>query len=141
MERAERLRALNAYQLARIADCGDPDTTESMGAEFLLRIADSLAEAIEDKELDEDRISDIVSNSPNTYTHQMWQEFVDLCAYQQDTSDYGKPESINDQAAYALIDIAQSLVDGLHTDYLEGALSGDDEEDELDEDAPIGAPR
>jgi hypothetical protein len=88
---ADELNSLNAYELARIADCGDPDTLDSDGAEFLKSIRDDVVETFENDNWSADTYATIWgiadSNVP-VMTHDIAKAFVDLCAYNEDVSDY-----------------------------------------------------
>lgn len=108
------------WQLARLAECADPDTFESAGAKFLIHVEDAVAEALEADELDEDRIHEIADSAPDVYTFQRWLEFVDLAAWQEDLDDYvPDPSMSNDMSAMAgvaLYMIAERLVRALAED-------------------------
>ena len=88
---ADELNALSAYALARLADCNDPDTLESDGAEFLKSIRDDVVETFENDNWSADTYATIWgiadSNVP-IMTHDIAKAFIDLCAYNEDVSDY-----------------------------------------------------
>ena len=88
---ADELNALSAYALARLADCNDPDTLDSDGAEFLKSIRDDVVETFENDNWSADTYATIWgiadSNVP-VMTHDIAKAFVDLCAYNEDVSDY-----------------------------------------------------
>jgi hypothetical protein len=85
------LRALTAYELARIADCGDPDTLDSAGAEFLKDVRDDVVQTFLEDNWSADTYATVWgiadSNVP-VMTHDIAKAFVDLCAYREDISDY-----------------------------------------------------
>jgi hypothetical protein len=102
----EYVRKLSAYDLARLADCASPDSQYSHGATFLLAVRNAFVEAWENGyswEL-------VAREAPNVYTHQMWCEFVDLAAYQEDLTDYGFLEDLETGARLALSQIAERLL-------------------------------
>lgn len=103
------------WQLARMAECLDPDSTESPGARFLDRIESDYNERVEDGSYDEDTAHEIADGAVPIYTHEMWLTFVDLGAYQEDPSDLGYEEGDMDKAgAVCLYMIAHRLVHALH---------------------------
>jgi hypothetical protein len=109
------LAALNAYQLANMADCGTPDTLESPGARMLMNVRDAVVEALKDETVDDIREGDIAhelaDRAPNIYTYQRWQEFVDLAAWQEDPEELGTGDSdMGAQAGVCLYLIASRLV-------------------------------
>lgn len=115
---------LSVYELARIADCLDPDNFTSPGAKFLGDVRDNLVIALKDangEELEEDVIMEICDSAPDIYTHQKWQEFVDLGAYQLamgsgdvDLQDYmGASFDMDGMASVALYIIAERLINNL----------------------------
>jgi hypothetical protein len=84
---------LNAFQLARLADCSSPDTLESAGARFLLGVQEDVAETVDyytDGSTDDQRTEDsheIANNAVPIYTHDLWLTFVDLGAYNEDLDE------------------------------------------------------
>lgn len=108
---------LNAYQLARLAECPGPDSLTSHGARFLERVQDDYREAVEDERYDDDTAHEIADGAVPIYTHEMWLTFVDLCAYQEDPSELGYDGSDMDKDGSAcLYIIAQRLVYALHAE-------------------------
>lgn len=84
------LKALNAYQLARLADCDDPDTLESPGAQFLLEVRDDVLQTFLEDNWSSDTYATvwgIADNAVPVMTHDIARVFVDLCAYREDLSD------------------------------------------------------
>lgn len=84
------LRDLSPYALARLAECSTPDSPDSPGALMLRSIRDDVADAL-DHEVDDDVAYDIAheiaSDAPSIYVHRLWQQFVDLGAYEEDPSE------------------------------------------------------
>ena len=111
---------MNAYELANLADVSSPDSLESPGALFLLSLGVSVSEyADEDGDLD-DIAGDIADQCVPIYTHERWQTFVDLAAYQEDVTDFGPLEDMTTAAGVALYMIGVRLVGALVE--IEGAL-------------------
>lgn len=107
----------NAHELAGLAECGSPDTSTSAGAEFLLSIQDAVNDQREHGSLDEDSVSEIADAAPDVYTHQLWSEFVDLQAYQEDPTELGCDASDMEQCArVCLYMIAERLTQALVSD-------------------------
>jgi hypothetical protein len=120
---------VSPYQLAHTADCASPDSKESKGARVLLSVFDGVIEAIEwnptilEGDAWLDTAHEIADRAPNVYTHQLWQEFVDLAGYQEDISEYGEyGDDLNRVAGIALYMIAYRLASSLFQE-AEGILS------------------
>lgn len=123
------LNRLNAFELARMADTHSPDSSESVGAGFLTRVRDSAVESITDTHetypdfdgetlgdwlLNNGSISEIADNAPSIYTHERFQQLVDLCAYQEDVSELAGDETDMEKlAGVALYMVAERLVNAL----------------------------
>lgn len=125
------LNGMTAYTLANMADTPSPDSPESVGAVFLSAVRDSVTEQLdyyfsgdyaeyaEDLPTFVDSIRELSTFSheipdaaPSIYTHERFQQLTDLCAYQEDVSEYG-PASIEETAGYALYMVAERLVSAL----------------------------
>lgn len=100
----------NAYQLANMANVASPDSLESPGARFLLRIASDVADW---DEPDKDAASEIADGAVPIYTYEMWQTFVDLAAWQEDVDEFGPIEDMEKGAQVALYLIASRLANAL----------------------------
>lgn len=125
------VQSWSIYRLATEADCGHPDTGESAGAVFLDRVRDNFCEsvsgALADPMDDEWTLSEILDrmeadgvfnemadNAPDAYTHRCWLQFVDLCAYEEDPSDYVSDSSgMTRLASACLYIIAERLITAL----------------------------
>ena len=119
----------NAYVLARMADCASPDTLESPGAVFLLRVADDVAEALDDEDTDrDDAPHEIADAAVPIYTYDVWRTFVDLAAYQEDPTELGADGSDMEQAAkVCLYMIADRLARALFEEHDEQEPDDEDE--------------
>lgn len=110
---------LNAYELARVAEVQSPDSLESPGALFLLSVQDAVTEHLTYEQSIGHEYSTVVGGSmiaddcvttlESHGTYGKWQAFVDLLAFQEDTSDLGAPEDMNQGADWALYMIAERL--------------------------------
>ncbi len=139
----DEIKARSAYALSCDADSGSPDSLESEGALFLTRTRDHLIDNIEyllgdDKTLAEaveeilDDSHEIADGAPSIYTHTMWKQFVDLCAYNEDPTELGaEADDMGRCASTCLYIIADRLVHTLLGE-IESVLR--DEEDDDDED-------
>jgi hypothetical protein len=125
------------YHLASLANCGSPDSVDSPGAAFLSSVARDVADRVNDDpavarediaDLIEDGAHEIADSAVPVYTHQRWQTFVDLQAYQEDTSEYGAIDDLTNAAGVALYMVANRLVLAL-AEELTGALDEDTDED------------
>lgn len=94
-----------AFRLANESDCSTPDTSESDGAKFLTGIRDQVVDGWDynERDMTEDALDDLVheaaDDAPSIYTYHMWQEFADLCAYQEDPTELGFDGSDMEQGA------------------------------------------
>jgi hypothetical protein len=138
----------NPFQLATLADCGSPDDRESPGALFLASIARSVAEhcnqyagtpedgddwpLIVGELSDGDAAHEIADNAVPIYTHERWQVFTDLQAYNEDVSELGEVDGddlTRSVAGVALYMIAERLVHAL-AEELSEALGEDEPHDQ-----------
>ncbi|UFD98006.1 hypothetical protein PQC18_gp68 [Streptomyces phage Pablito] len=128
MNPIEKIEQHSVYELATIADCGKPDSKVSLGSDFLASVRDDVLDKVNDywdgkpSTLEDvilaqrERIQDEVSDSaPSVYTHTMWTEYVDLCAYQEDLSEFGTPtdDTMEGRARLALSAIGFRLASAL----------------------------
>jgi hypothetical protein len=123
-----RLFALNAFALARSAECGAPDAADSPGARLLLAVRDDVLAALDEIDADDwarltdvvaDRVHEIADAAPDVMTHARWRQFTDLAAYQEDLAHSGPIDPADltaTVAARALYQIAQRLADQLIAD-------------------------
>ena len=108
------LTDMNAYALARLAECLDPQNLTSPGGLFLTNVRDMVLEMIADDDITERRVWEIADNAPDVYNHARMQEFTDLGAWQEDITDYTEPTGdIIKDAGMALLIIAERLVRAL----------------------------
>lgn len=114
------------YALARLAECASPDSLDSPGARFLASVADAVADHIDYNEgaWDDDDAHEIADGAVPVYTHERWQVFVDLAAYQEDPSEWGEITDMTEAAAVCLYMIAERLACAVAAEITEG---GDDD--------------
>jgi len=112
----QEIASLTVWDLQAFAECGSPDTESSAGALFLLAVKAAFIESMKENNgaINDDNIHEIADGAPDVYTHRRWLEFVDLCAYQEDISEYVLTDtSMTDRAGIALYLIARRLLDQL----------------------------
>jgi hypothetical protein len=91
---------------------------------MLESVRDAVVDAWEynDKQVGEDEALGLVleaaDGGPDIYTHQMWSEFVDLCAYNEDPTELGADASDMDHCARVCLYMiaercARAVMDGL----------------------------
>lgn len=109
---AQRMRALTVYELARMADCGDPDSADTYGGAFLRNVRDDVAEALENGY--SVNIHEIADSMPSPYTYQRLAQLIDLQGYTEDLTEYpNETNNIEKLAGVALYLIAERLVRAL----------------------------
>jgi hypothetical protein len=111
------MKERTVWELARMAECSDPDTDSSPGADFLRAIESSVDDALNTIDADSgnmdewtmERAAEIADYCVPVYTHNLWVTFVDLAAYSEDVSDLGymsidveMPEKLPSLALYII---------------------------------------
>lgn len=118
----------NAYQLAALADCGSPKNSESPGAKMLLGIAEEIydrADDLSESSWPEDLIYEIVDGWPSVYTSEMWEQFLDLSAWQE-SPDSGEGDMV--QMAFAcLYQIGERMGQALWFEIRDSMMTDDKE--------------
>lgn len=120
------------WQLARMADCFDPDSLLSPGATFLREVWDAAtSERDQYDDDDSDAAHAIADGAVPIYTHAVWSTFVDLGAYREDPTELGFDGSDMEQAAkVCLYMIAERLAVAAME---QASETDDDDEDDDDE--------
>jgi hypothetical protein len=107
----------NAYELANLADVPSPDSLESPGALFLLRIQETVNDYRNYESVDDmaDMVSEIADGAVPIYTYEKWQTFTDLAAWTQaeDVMEFGPITDMDQGATLALYVIAERLASQL----------------------------
>lgn len=87
---ADELRAKSVYELARLAECGDPDSVESAGAEFLKSVVEAVIEAFEYDSwgtYPEDTASQLADDCVPIWNYTVAQTWTDLTGWVIDADD------------------------------------------------------
>ena len=114
------------WRLARMAGCSDPDSLTSSGARWLSRFPSAAQEILDYAQPDsdvEDAIHEQADSMVPVYTGEMWAVFVDVGAYDEEVSDYGPIDNMENAAHIALYLIGRRLLSEL----IETAREDDDD--------------
>lgn len=128
------IRERSAFALASDLECGSPDA--SVRDATLVAVASALADGGEPDDVKEDAAHEISDDAPDTYTHAMWLQFIDLAAYQEQWQELNQEtpgnKDMSAQATTALYEIANALVFSIVQELQEqfDALNTVDEDDE-----------
>jgi len=105
------LQNVGVFEIARVAECGSPDSHDSAGAELLDTIRICLIDHLRYDPKVAVPVSEIANSSVTVYTHPIWLQFVDLCGYNEDLSDYmALGSTMTEQASYVLAHIAERAI-------------------------------
>lgn len=108
----KRMRAVSVFQLARMADCGDPSSADTYGGAFLRDVRDIVAENVQNGY--PVNIHEIADSVPSPYTYQRLAQLIDLRGYTEDLTEYpNETNNIEKLAGVALYLIAERLVRAL----------------------------
>lgn len=156
----EACEALDAFQIARLADCGTPGPgTEGADALDTARLiaAEAAEWQLDDVDPDEatvicsgdgaDTLADLTDDSVwegldgcavLIYTLRKRNAFHDLDGWSEDVEDFGPPSDLDEAATWALFSIlrraARTVVDEFAEAYAEAVAEFPDLDDEADED-------
>ena len=132
----DTINNLSAYGLASMADVASPDALGSPGAQFLTSVRDSLAEWVEYvldtydvqslPETAQDNAFEQVDACVPVYTRQIWQTFVDLCAYHDESDGEFDGGTMTEKASYVLAHIAERLFVALAEEYVSAYVAAQD---------------
>jgi hypothetical protein len=119
------------WQLARMADCADPDSLLSPGAIFLRDIYDAAtSERDQYDDDDSDAAHSIADDIVPQATYDVWQTFTDLAAWTEDPTDLGFDGTDMEQGAKVCLYI---IAERLALAVMEEAASEREDDDETDE--------
>lgn len=130
-----KINNLSDYRLVNMAAVSLPDNLDSPGAQFLSHVRDSLVEWAEyhrgedietlGERAQDDAFEQVDSTVP-VYTHPLWETFVDLSAYADESSDEFDGGTMTEQASYVLARIAERLFMELAEEYVEAYVAEQD---------------
>lgn len=129
MSTTEDVKELTVWQLARMADCVTPDRTDSPGGDWLDTVRRDALDTFDADDPDQETSESADSLVP-IYTATVWAVFVDLGAYQEDVTEFGPIEDMEQAAKVALYMIADRLISAIWSDLREDAEDDDSEGDE-----------
>ncbi|MFF4510616.1 hypothetical protein [Streptomyces mirabilis] len=127
MDIIERINHYDPPTLARLAQCAEPDSRVSEGADFLalvrdtvLRLVEAYGEVGSNREAIQDSAADIGSTAEPGVK---WRRFVDLSAYKENVTEFGRPspDTPEGHADLALFFISFRLASALITEIEEGS--------------------
>jgi hypothetical protein len=136
MDIIERINHYNPPALARRAECAEPASHVSDGADFLAHVRDKVVELVEQYVKEEGgQHADAVTHyrEPIQDTAavagmsadpvEKWRQFVDLRTYEEDTAEFGTPtnNTLEGHADLALFFIGFRLASKLLTEIEEGS--------------------
>ena len=135
----DTINNFSAYRLSLKADVASPDAVDSHGAQFLARVRDAFVEWVEygrdaydvqslDERAQDDAFEQVDACVP-VYTHQIWQTFIDLAAYDDESAVECDGLTMTERASYVLESIAERLFVALAEEYV-SAYVAEHEEDE-----------
>lgn len=133
---------LSVWDLYSPADCSRPDEADSPGARFLGYVRDEVVRvwqrADDPDDIDEtDESSTIADGAPDSETHTMWKEFVDLGAYSE-SPEYEWSSDLTEAARQALLQIAYRLAHYLFQELMGWyAEQEEDDDDDEEDDYPL----
>jgi len=105
------LASVSVFELSRIADCGCPDSATSPGADLLDTVRINLIDHLENNPESAIQVWEIADSSITVYTHPIWEQFVDLCGYNEDHSNgMALGSTMTEQAQYVLCMIAERTI-------------------------------
>lgn len=129
MSTAEDVMSYTAWQLAGRADCAQPDSVTSPGADWLDTVRRNAVDSFDPADPDQDAHEQADAVVP-IYTHHKWTVFTDLAAWQEDVTEFGPIEDLDQASSVALFIIADRLIRTLWDEMREEDDADDDSEDE-----------
>jgi hypothetical protein len=104
------LKSINAYYMASFIDIATPASLSSKGAEFLDGLRYYLLAWFNEND-EPVNVGQVAEYAVPIYTHDTWETFVDLCAYNEDIEDWvDESMDMNQRASMALYSIAERYV-------------------------------
>ena len=133
----DTINNFSAYRLSLKAGVESPDALNSPGAQFLASVRDALVEWVEYvrdtydvqalSETAQDNAIDQVDATMPAYTHQLWQTFTDLAAYDDESAGEFDGGTMTEKVSYILACIAERLFVALAEEYVSAYVATQDE--------------
>jgi hypothetical protein len=136
MDVIEKVNGYGPTALARLAECVEPDSHVSEGADFLAHVRDKVIDLVE-RHVEEEggpraevvaRYREFIQgeaawNGRSTDLDEKWRQFVDLRAYEENIAELGTPtnNTIEGRADLALFSIGFRLASQLVSQIEEGS--------------------
>jgi hypothetical protein len=127
MDIIEKINHYDPPTLARLAQCAEPDSRVSEGADFLALVRDKVVDLVQEygevstpyREAIQDAAADIGSEAEPSVK---WRRFVDLSAYKENVTEFGtpSPDTPEGHADLALFFIGFRLSSALITEIEKG---------------------
>lgn len=128
----------SAYRLANMATVATPDAVDSPGAQFLTSVRDALVEWVEyvrdtydaqslPETAQDDALEQVDSAMP-AYTHQLWQTFTDLAAYDDESAGEFDGGTMTETVSYVLARIAERVFVALAEEYVSAYVAEQDDD-------------
>ena len=134
----DTINNFSAYRLSLKADVESPDAVDSHGAKFLASVRDALVEWVEYvrdtydvqslSETAQENAFDQVDACVPAYTHQLWQTFTDLAAYDDESAYEFDGGTMTEEASYILVRIAERLFVALAEEYVTAYVAAQDDD-------------
>lgn len=131
----DTINNFSAYRLANMADVASPDALDSPGAKFLSHVRDALVEWVEynrdeaiealSEKAQDDALEQVDACVP-VYTHQLWQTFTDLSAYDDESAGEFDGSTMTEQVSYVLARIGERLFVVLAEEYVSAYVAAQD---------------
>jgi hypothetical protein len=102
------LKSINAYYMASIIDSASPSSLSSPGAELLDGLRYYILEWLNENDEPLDVVQ-VVDSALPIYNHDIWETFVDLCAYNEDIEECATGD-MTQRASFALYLIGERFV-------------------------------
>ena len=132
----DTINNFSAYRLSLKAGVESPDALNSLGAQFLASVRDALVEWVEYvrdaydvqslPETAQETAIDQVDATMPAYTHQLWQTFTDLAAYDDESAGEFDGGTMTEKVSYILACIAERLFVALAEEYVSAYVATQD---------------
>jgi hypothetical protein len=110
-ERLTFLKGLSVYELASIAECGQPDSAASPGADLIMNAQLGLIDWLQFPDDEVVPVAELADAAVTPYTHPLWLQFVDLCGYDEElATEMALGSTMTQQAQYVLCSIAERFL-------------------------------